>query len=170
MVFFLVIFLRLFIPLSILRSPLLGAFLSIGLDLLDWHLFQAFAPDQISQYQELDKILDFYYIGLEASVVLLWKDVRVKRTAVFLFLYRTIGVLLFEVFQMRFLLLVFPNIFEVFFIFYLIYSRFKKTTALSLKEMILFFIFLGVPKIIQEYVMHYAQMEYWRWINWWEFL
>ncbi len=170
MVFFLVIFLRLFIPLSIFRSPLLGAFLSIGLDILDWHLFQAFAPDNIQRYQELDKILDLYYIGLEASIVLRWRDAFVKHIALFLFLYRSIGVLLFEVFQMRFLLLVFPNIFEVFFIFYLIYSRFKKNNSLSLKESILFFIFLGIPKIAQEYVMHYAQLEYWRWTNWWEYL
>ncbi|MDX1417390.1 MAG: hypothetical protein R3293_24510, partial [Candidatus Promineifilaceae bacterium] len=83
--------------------------------------------------------------------------VRISR---FLFYYRLVGVALFEITQIRWLLLLFPNVFEYFFIFYEIVRLRWDPRRLTVRALIgtaaLIWIVIKLP---QEYWIHVAQLD-----------
>ena len=82
-------------------------------------LFQSLTNLQLDGYQGYDKALDIYYLAIAYIATLRnWTNYAAVRISRFLFYYRLVGVVLFELTQIRWLLLVFPNVFEYFFIFY----------------------------------------------------
>ena len=82
-----VIALRLFVPLTILRWPLAGALASMVLDGADVILVDAFAsllgqPGEFGPvYAQIDKVLDLWYLSLELVVVRRWTETLVRRAA-----------------------------------------------------------------------------------------
>src|SRR5205809_575081 len=78
----------------------------------------------------------------------------------FLYYYRLVGVLAFELFQKRWLLLVFPNTFEYFFIFYeavrLWWNPRRMSRHLVIGVAAAIWIFIKLP---QEYWIHVAQLD-----------
>ena len=108
-----VIGLRLIVPLLIFRSPLVGGVLAMLLDGADVIIVEQFGPGGMgSKYHQLDKYLDIYYLSMEAYVSLTWTELRPRLTSIGLFLYRLVGVVLFELTGIRLLLFIFPNLFE----------------------------------------------------------
>jgi hypothetical protein len=124
-----VILTRLIIPFSIFRWPLWGALASIVADGLDYIIFDL-TTGQLPTYQQIDKLLDIYYLSIEFLVSLQWMKLA-KFTSISLFAYRLIGVVLFEVTNMHVFLFIFPNVFEYFFIFELARQRFFKNFELT---------------------------------------
>lgn len=125
-----------------------------------------FAP---GQYHTIDKILDLYFLCFSFASVFSWKNILAKRTAIFLFIWRVIGVTIFELTQIRPLLLIFNNLFQEFFIIWLGYIYFKKKELIKATEykklavmLVLMLIFFKLP---QEYVLHYAQAQPWIWFQ-----
>lgn len=109
-----VLALRLTVPLTILRWPFAGSLLTLAADTADLIVFGVTEfPD--FEYQRFDKILDVYYIILQAVVAQRW-DAPARWTANVLFAYRMLGTLLYELTGTRILLFVFPNLFTFFFI------------------------------------------------------
>lgn len=105
---------RLLVPLLIFRRPLLGGVLSIVADFSDLVFFNlwGWAP---WDYQQFDKLLDLYYLTLELIVA--QRFARLPRiVASILFAWRLIGVAVFEVSGQREVLMVFPNLFEGWFL------------------------------------------------------
>lgn len=158
-----VILLRLLVPLTILRWPLAGGLISMVLDALDVVLIEIFGGS-FDSYSALDKGLDTYYLALEVFVSLRWEPLA-RWTSVSLFGYRAIGVLAFEVTQTRWLLLVFPNLFENFYIAYLVIRRFAPAFALTPLRLSALLILLLIPKLGQEYLLHYSEAQPWDWIK-----
>src|ERR1700675_4948769 len=115
-----VIALRLVVPLSILRWPLAGGLLSMLLDAIDVILVDAIAsvlgePGEFGPfYAQIDKWLDLWYLSLELVVPRRWSETLIRRAAMGLFVWRLVGVILFEVTASHPLLFVFPNLFENF--------------------------------------------------------
>lgn len=73
-----IIALRLLIPLLIPRFPMAGGLLSMGMDGLDVVLVEYISDGGMgSHYHTLDKLLDLYYLGLEAWTVRHWLNVNV---------------------------------------------------------------------------------------------
>ena len=108
-----VIALRLVIPLLILRYPLFGGITAMVLDALDVVLIEAIGLGGFGgHYSELDKLLDSYYLTLEVIVAFRWTSAWARIPAIVLYVYRAIGVVAFETTDTRVLLLVFPNLFE----------------------------------------------------------
>src|SRR5687768_4624760 len=106
-----VILIRLIVPLTILRWPLLGSILSMIADNFDVVILDFFGLKDWGDYNQKDKFLDVYFALFQGYTLLFWKDRLAKKTGIFLFWYRITGTLLFEITNVKLLLLVFPNLF-----------------------------------------------------------
>ena len=106
---------RLLGSLPVLRWPLAGGILAILVDLSDLLLINVLDLGGIPDYQRFDKIMDLAYMGAFLVVALRWTGPD-RWVAVALFAYRMIGFVAFEMTDERALLLVFPNVFEPWFL------------------------------------------------------
>lgn len=165
-----VVILRLIVPLSIFKNPLLGGVLSMLLDAIDVVLIDVIDQGNFSNYHQLDKYLDIYYLSFELIMLLKFKSALIRRTAIFLFVYRFIGFLLFEFSQIRIFLFLFPNLFENFFLFVFAYKHFFDKEISTYRGLILILLILLIPKMAQEYLLHFAEAKPWNWFKdtiWW---
>lgn len=167
-----VIALRLVVPLAILRWPLAGGLLSLVIDALDVALVDAIAallgqpPEFGPVYAQLDKYLDTYYLALEVIVARRWQEMVPRRAAYLLFAWRLLGVILFEITVYRPLLVVFPNLFENFFLYVLVVRRwFPRLMPRTVLQTVIVNLILLVPKEIQEYVLHWEELHPWQWLR-----
>lgn len=160
-----VIGLRLVIPLLILRWPLFGGVTAMILDALDVVIIEAIGLGGFgAHYSELDKLLDSYYLTLELIVAFRWTSGYARIPAIVLYAYRGIGVIAFEVSDTRVLLLVFPNLFENWWLYCVIVARFFPALyPKSLRSTWIPLFLLLVPKLGQEYLLHYQEAEPWDW-------
>jgi hypothetical protein len=167
LVLWLVVAARFIVPLSIPRFPLPGIVTSLVLDAADQTIFQQFPGLDLTRYQNYDKALDIYYLTIAyISTLRNWKNYFAFQVARFLFYWRLVGVALFELTQLRVLLLIFPNTFEYFFIYYETY-RLRWDPRLMSKRLIigaaaLIWVIIKLP---QEYWIHTAQIDTTDWIK-----
>lgn len=152
---------RFLLPLLIPRFPLPAIVSCLILDGVDQTIFQTFGYDPPG-YQGYDKAMDVYYLAIAyLSTLRNWTDDAALGVARFLYFYRLVGVVAFELSDWRPLLLIFPNTFEYFFIAYEIVrtawdprrfgARFWIVTAAAI------WIFVKLP---QEYWIHIAQRDF----------
>lgn len=152
---------RFLVPLLIPLFPLPAIVVCLVLDAVDQSIFQAFGYDPPG-YQAYDKAMDVYYLALAyLSTLRNWSSVAAYGVARFLYFYRLVGVVAFELTHVRALLLVFPNTFEYFFMAYeAIRSRWG-TTRWGLWWWIgvaaLIWVFVKLP---QEWWIHVAQLDF----------
>lgn len=156
---FIVLTLRLLIPFTIFRWPLLGGLLALAADFYDFPLLNTFGWGFLTPetYQPVDKMLDIYYLSFEFLIALRWSDLLARKSAVALFLWRLIGVVVFELTHMRKLLFFTPNIFEYFYLAFLAIKKFNPGFRLTKKAMTIMLFTIGVPKLIHEYILHYLE-------------
>ena len=166
-IFWAVVMARFFIPLAIPRYPLPAIIASLSLDTIDQTIFQQFTSLPLEGYQGYDKALDIYYLTITyLSTLRNWSNFFAFEVSRFLFYYRLVGVTLFELTQLRPLLLIFPNTFEYFFIFYEAVRLKWDPLVLTKKKLIvaaaLIWIFIKLP---QEYWIHIAKLDTTDWIK-----
>jgi hypothetical protein len=152
---------QLFVPLAIPRYPIPAGIAALVIDGVDQTIFQAFTTLPLAGYQSYDKALDIYYLSIEyLSMLRNWTNLTAFAMGRFLFYYRLVGSLLFELSQMRALLLLFPNTFEYFFLFYegvrLRWNPRRMSAALVIGAAFAIWVFVKVP---QEYWIHIAQFD-----------
>ena len=58
-------------------------------------------------------------------------------------------------------MLIFPNLFENFYLFYLVLMRVRPQYVLIPRHLALFLILLLIPKLVQEYLLHFAETQPW---------
>lgn len=151
----LVLAIRLVAPLTALRWPLAGGVITIAADAIDVVIFQITDFPSIG-YHRFDKLLDTYYLALFVIVAQRWSRVpRIASSA--LFAFRTIGIAAYEATGARVLLFAFPNVFELFFLFCAAVSRFRPYYEWTPRRAIAWIAVLLVPKMAQEYALHYAK-------------
>jgi hypothetical protein len=167
-----VVALRLGLPLTILRWPLAGGILSLVVDALDVVLVDALAsafgepPEFGPFYAQIDKWLDTYYLALEVVVARRWTEVLPRRTAYALFGWRLLGVVLFEITAWRPLLVAFPNLFENFYLYILVARRWlPRLVPRTLLQTLVVCAVLLVPKLVQEWVLHWEELHPWQWFR-----
>ncbi|MDQ7020342.1 MAG: hypothetical protein Q9M91_00670 [Candidatus Dojkabacteria bacterium] len=85
--------------------------------------------------------------------------------SIFWFVWRMIGVVLFEITGIRKLLVFFPNMFENFFLFIEIYKRFRSEHDLTFRKLIYWNIFLFVLKLPIELLLHWYEAQPWNWFQ-----
>ena len=154
---------RLLVPLLIPRFPLV-IIAALVLDAVDNGVLAQFTDVDLSAdgpYQSWDKALDIYYLAIAyLSTMRNWTSDTAFRICQFLFYYRLLGVVLFELLASRSMLLIFPNTFEYFFIaFEVIRLRFdpsRVTARFWLVAAVILWVFVKLP---QEYWIHIAQRD-----------
>jgi hypothetical protein len=168
-----VVALRLAVPLFIPRFPLPAIVLALIIDAADQTIFQTYLTHGFwlrieDAYQGYDKSLDVFYLSMAyVATMRNWSNRTALVTAQFLWLYRLAGVTLFEVVHdaadpssWRWLLLVFPNTFEYFFIAYeairLRWNPLRMRPRLVVGIAAFIWIFIKLP---QEWWIHVAQLD-----------
>jgi uncharacterized membrane protein YwzB len=154
-----VIALRVLVPFTIFRWPLLGGVLALAADFYDFVLLNTFGWGVLTSetYQPIDKIFDIYYLSFEFLVALRWNDLLAKKSAAALFSWRLAGIILFELTQMRKFLFFAPNIFEYFYLTFLAIKRFRPEFRLTKKILVIILVVIGIPKLVHEYILHYLE-------------
>lgn len=160
-VFAIVVLLRIGIPLAIPRFPLPSIVAALIIDAADQTIFQQFTTLNLDGYQSYDKALDIYYLAVAYIATMRnWSNLYAFRVSQFLWYYRLIGVAAFEFIGGRFFLLIFPNTFEYFFIWYegvrTLWNPLRLTHRHVLGAAAFIWIFIKLP---QEYWIHIAQLD-----------
>jgi hypothetical protein len=157
----LVVGLRLVVPLAIPRYPIPAGLAALVIDGVDQSILQATTKLNLAGYQNYDKALDMYYLSIEYLATLRnWTNPSALGMGRLLYYYRLVGSLLFELLHIRALLLLFPNTFEYFFLFYEAVRLRWDPRRLSAATVIgAAFAIWVVIKIPQEYWIHIAQLD-----------
>lgn len=160
-----VIAVRILVPLLILRYALVGGVLAMLVDALDVVMVSFMGLGGFGDhYAQLDKVLDTYYLTLEAWVALGWESPWAKWPALALYVYRLIGAAAFEYTGTRVLLLIFPNLFENWWIYCVVMVKFwPNLQPSSWRSTLIPMSVLLVPKMAQEYLLHFAEAQPWKW-------
>ncbi len=165
-VFLLVVAARFIIPLFIPKFPLPAILAALVLDAADQTIFQQYTTLEerglLEGDQSYDKALDIYYLTIAyVSALRNWTNGFALEVARVLWYYRLVGVVLFELFHERWLLLVFPNTFEYFFIAYELIRTRWDPRRMARRQVILLaaaiWIFIKLP---QEWWIHVAQNDF----------
>jgi hypothetical protein len=142
--------------LPVLRWPLAGGILAVLVDLSDLLLRDTLDLGGVGDYQSLDKWLDQVYLGAFLVVALRW-DGRGRSIAVALYAYRLVGFVLFELMGERALLLVFPNVFEFWFLLVAAVGP-ARVGGWSIGRVAVVLLALTVLKEAQEWAIHGARL------------
>ncbi len=161
LIFALVVGARFLLPLLIPFYPLPAIIACLLLDGVDQTIFQLFTKLPLEGYQSYDKALDIHYLTIAyISTFRNWTNNLAFQVSRFLFFFRLVGVVLFETFHLRAILLIFPNTFEYFFIWYeamkLWWDPRKLTRGAVLGAAAFIWIVIKLP---QEYWLHIAQRD-----------
>lgn len=159
---------RTLVPLTILRWPFWGGLACIAADGLDTVFQDAVGGDVLrDHYHIYDKALDIYYLSYEAYVASRWDDALARTTALVLFALRAAAVVLFLVTDIRGLYLYLgPNIFENFYLWVAGFRTIDPGYRIrSLPALAAILLFVGIPKVLQEYVMHYREAQTWHFVK-----
>jgi len=161
-IFLVVVGARFLVPLLIPRFPLPAIFAALVIDAADQTIFQQFTDLNLDGYQSYDKALDIYYLTIAyLSVYRNWTNGFAAAVARFLWYYRLVGVVLFEITETRWLLLVFPNTFEYYFIAYAFIRTMWDPRRLGHRAVIGMAAFIWIfIKLPQEWWIHIAQLDF----------
>ena len=162
LVFAAVVIGRLGIPLLIFRYPLPAILACLVLDAADQTIFQNYTNLNLDGYQSYDKALDVFYLAIAyLSTLRNWVAPFAANTAMFLWYYRLVGVVIFELTQERAFLLIFPNTFEYFFIVYETIRLAWNPARLSNRAVIGLAAFIWIfIKLPQEWWLHIAKLDF----------
>ena len=162
LVVLLILAIRLGVPLLIPRFPLPAILVCLVVDAGDQTVLQKNTDLSLDNYQGYDKALDIYYLSVAyASTIRNWTDGFAQHVAAFLWYYRLVGVVAFELTDARWLLVVFPNTFEYVFIAYEAVRLRWDPTRLTHRQVIGLTAFIWIViKLPQEWWIHVAQNDF----------
>lgn len=176
----LVVAYRALIPLTMLRWPLGGYVASMLADASDvmvlqsatgWGLFSGSIG-----YSHWDKGLDIWYLTMGLIAVRkFWTEPLARKTAHWLYGWRLAGVVAYFLWPHRVVFVLAPSVFEN---FYLAWSAIRKwwpSFVLNARRLAIILLAVGIPKVIQEYLMHYRYVDQtWNFFRdhlfWWLYL
>lgn len=155
---------RLLLPLLIPRFPLPAILGCLVLDGIDQTVLAGLTNIPLDNYQSYDKALDIYYGSIAfISTMRNWRNRPAYIIGAVLYFYRLIGVVLFEAFPpsgARWVLLIFPNTFEFYFIAVEAIGIVWAIQRLSPRFLVWLAVGLWiVVKLPQEYWIHIAQLD-----------
>lgn len=176
MVPLLIVAIRLFVPFSILRWPFWGMLAAIAADASDVIIADAlgWGFGSAERYHAFDKIFDLYYLAIALFAALEWPEAPLRRTALTLFGWRAAGVAALEATGLRQVMFFAPNIFENFYLLVVGAKTFAPRLRVdNWRRIAILLAIAGIPKVIQEYVMHFIEFPTWlffkRYLLWWLF-
>ncbi len=142
----------------VLRWPFAGAILAIAVDLFDLLLISFLGWEGVPNYQALDKYLDQVMLALFLAVALRrWHGIE-ARVALALYLYRLIGFGAFELTGERAILLLFPNVFEFWFVLIASLHAAGRHVSWTAPRLLAVLAILLAVKEFQEWALHWARL------------
>jgi len=161
-IFLVVVGARFLVPLLIPRFPLPAIVAALVIDAADQTIFEQFTDLNLDGYQSYDKALDIYYLTVAyLSVFRNWTNGFAVDVARFLWYYRLIGVMAFEITGERWMLLVFPNTFEYYFIGYELVRTMWDPRRMTRKAVVAMAAAIWIViKLPQEWWIHVAQNDF----------
>ena len=148
---------RIFGSLPTLKWPLAGGLLAIFVDLTDLFWFQVLDLGGVPDYQMFDKLADQVYLAVFLIVALRWSGPE-RAISVVLYAFRIAGFVLFELTGERAVLLVFPNVFEFWFLFIAALHHFRPVMAWNRLRLAAVLVPLIGAKEVQEWALHWARL------------
>ena len=148
---------RVVTALPVLRWPLAGGLLAVGGDLADLLLRDLLGIGETVEYQLLDKLLDQVYLALFLVVALRWDGVE-RRVSIALYLFRLVGVILFLVTDERLVLLLFPNVFEPWFLLVALLHHRREPVRWTASRVVTALAGVTALKMLQEWALHGARL------------
>lgn len=145
--------------LPVLRWPFWGAVIAILFDLSDLFMMNLLHLGGVRGYQSFDKWLDQVYMAAFLVVALRW-DVWPRLVAVGLYAFRMAGFVVFELTEERAVLIVFPNLFEAWFLLVAGVTEFRIDVRRQRPLVISAAVVLVALKFFQEYALHVG-----RWLD-----
>ena len=156
---------RTLVPLLILRRPFYGYAASMLADALGDCILVDLLGGSFQDYHFFDKIFDLYMLTIAVIASLKFEKLE-KLTSIVLYSIRALGLILFEITGLRILLVLFPSVFEFYFIFITWAKKFRPSFRLTKKNIAKVIILLAVPKIILEILMHQSGADQVIWNLW----
>ena len=139
---------------------------SIIVDSIDVVIVAAIRSDSFLNYTTTDKMLDTYMLALAVFVSLRWENKIARFTSIALFLYRLVGVIVLLVTDTREVLFIFPNVFQLFFIYHLVTMKwFQHLQVDGYRSLLLILLILLTVSLAQEYTLHIAGFHPWVWLH-----
>ncbi len=161
--------------LPVLRWAFFGALLAIVVDFSDLFMMNLIQLGGVGNYQTFDKWVDQVYM-----LAFLWVAVRQwdgpgRTVAIWLFAFRAVGFFAFEFTESRWVLMLFPNVFEFWFVGIAAQRHWWPDYEFSGKRIFVWLIVCTVLKLMQEYVLHVWQvLDNYTAVGvveaWWDFL
>lgn len=143
--------------LPVLRWPFRGGVLAVLVDLADLLLRDVLDLGGLGDYQAVDKWLDQVYLALFLVVALRWSGTE-RTVAVALYAFRLVGFAAFVVSGERAILLLFPNVFEVWFLLVAGLHRYRPQVRLEGRAALLALAAAVAVKEAQEWALHGARL------------
>ncbi|HVL53958.1 MAG TPA: hypothetical protein VM344_06820, partial [Vitreimonas sp.] len=143
--------------LPVLRWPLAGGLLAVVVDLSDLLLRDVLDLGGIPDYQSFDKWVDQVYLAAFLVVAMRWSGVE-RRVAVALYAWRLVGFVAFELTGGRTVLLLFPNVFELWFLLVAALHRVRPHTVWRPVTVVLALAALLGIKVLHEWALHGARL------------
>ncbi|MBI3342903.1 hypothetical protein HY032_01990 [Candidatus Gottesmanbacteria bacterium] len=148
---------RLLIALFIFANPLWGLILSVIADWIDKHILMFTTGITLSQYQLWDKNVDWFAYVVELSVATTY---GLYLPFFLLLFWRFIGQFMFLRTHKRWIFILFPNYFEVAFLWLVVFHQRKFTIDISTDPASFWLVVLLVAKQIHEIYLHYILPTY----------
>ena len=148
---------RVFGSLPTLRWPLAGGLLAIFVDLTDLFWMNVLDLGGIPNYQLFDKLADQVYLAVFLIVALRWSGPE-RTISIVLYAFRMVGFVLFELYGERGVLLLFPNVFEFWFLFIAAFHHLRPAFAWTRLQLAVVLVPLIGAKEVQEWALHWARL------------
>lgn len=163
--------------LPVLRWAFVGALIAIAVDFSDLFLKNLLDLGGLKDYQRFDKVADLVYMGCFLWVSRRWRG-PAKSVAAWLFGFRVVGLVAFEATEARWVLLVFPNLFEFWYLANAGILHWRPRKVLEGRTAVYLLAGLLPLKLFQEYALHYGQwlddftaveavQAIWEWVLFW---
>jgi hypothetical protein len=143
--------------LPVLRWPFAGGVLAVLIDLADLLLRDTLDLGGIPDYQSFDKWMDQVYMAAFLVVALRWPAPE-RAVAIALYAYRLVGFVAFEIEGDRNLLLLFPNVFEFWFLLVAAIHRVRPDMTWRAVTIVPALAVLLALKELQEWALHGARL------------
>ncbi len=161
--------------LPVLRWAFAGALIAIFVDYSD-QLWRSWIDlGGLGDYQAWDKWFDLVYMFTFLVVALRWTGV-VRNVAIALFAFRIIGVVVFFFVDSRTVLLIFPNVFEFWFVGIAALHHWRPQFNYTRRRVVVLLLIAIGLKMLQEWSLHLEEFwdqwvatdlleDFWNWLT-----
>lgn len=154
-----VVALKFLVPPFMLLFPFPAVWINYALDVVDGDILMQFGMNEFT-YQTIDKAADYFSYIFMLILGLRW---RIRRTIVVLFVYRTIGQVLFFVTRNELVFFYFQNFLEPLVMIYvlLLFKQGSEEKAFQTykRHFLLIWVIILVYKIWNEWYLHFANID-----------